>query len=194
VPDGARADADAGAAQLAAGAALAADKPVWAGIGANRLSQRETLDDIGVARRAARRASSVLLRRSDQPAEGRRYLSAIGRGAFAGILSGTDRTGIRFTAAAGARAGDRRASRSPPPSIESRQRRSDRSGGQAFGRLTFDPDRPAGRRHHLRSRVAHQSASPTTPLVMQQLERGVLTLDDPVSAHMWNGAARDRRT
>jgi uncharacterized lipoprotein YddW (UPF0748 family) len=72
-------------AQLAAVHELAADKPVWAGIGANRLSQRETLDDIGVARRAG--AQGIILFSYDgliSPPKGVEYLSAIGRGAFAG--------------------------------------------------------------------------------------------------------------
>ena len=73
------------AAQLAQVHALAGGKPVWAGIGANRLSQRETLDDIGVARRAG--AQGIILFSYDSlisPPKGLDYLSAIGRGAFAG--------------------------------------------------------------------------------------------------------------
>jgi uncharacterized lipoprotein YddW (UPF0748 family) len=65
--------------------ALAGDKPVWAGIGANRLSQRETLDDIGVARKAG--AQGIILFSYDgliTPPKGTDYLSAIGRGAFDG--------------------------------------------------------------------------------------------------------------
>ncbi len=72
-------------AQLAEVHALAGGKPVWAGIGANRLSQRETLDDIGVARRAG--AQGIILFSYDgliSPPKGIDYLSAIGRGAFAG--------------------------------------------------------------------------------------------------------------
>ena len=73
------------AAQLAEVHALAGDKPVWAGIGANRLSQRETLDDIDVARRAG--AQGIILFSYDSlitPPKGIDYLSALGRGAFAG--------------------------------------------------------------------------------------------------------------
>jgi uncharacterized lipoprotein YddW (UPF0748 family) len=73
------------AAQLAQAHALANGRPVWAGIGANRLSQRETLDDIGVARRAG--AQGIILFSYDSlisPPKGTEYLSVIGRGAFAG--------------------------------------------------------------------------------------------------------------
>jgi uncharacterized lipoprotein YddW (UPF0748 family) len=72
-------------AHLAQVHALAGDKPVWAGIGANRLSQRETLDNIGIARRAG--AQGIILFSYDgliSPPKGIEYLSAIGRGAFAG--------------------------------------------------------------------------------------------------------------
>ncbi|HEY3161686.1 MAG TPA: hypothetical protein VGJ78_22120, partial [Vicinamibacterales bacterium] len=72
-------------AHLAQVHALAGDKPVWAGIGANRLSQRETLDNIGIARRAG--AQGIILFSYDgliSPPKGIDYLSAIGRGAFAG--------------------------------------------------------------------------------------------------------------
>jgi uncharacterized lipoprotein YddW (UPF0748 family) len=78
-------DATVVAAQLAQVHALAGDKPVWAGIGANRLSQRETLDGIGAVRRAG--AQGIILFSYDSlisPPKGIDYLSAIGRGAFAG--------------------------------------------------------------------------------------------------------------
>jgi uncharacterized lipoprotein YddW (UPF0748 family) len=78
-------DATLVAAQLADVHALAGDKPVWVGIGANRLSQRETLDDIDVARRAG--AQGIILFSYDSlitPPKGIDYLSALGRGAFAG--------------------------------------------------------------------------------------------------------------
>jgi uncharacterized lipoprotein YddW (UPF0748 family) len=73
------------AAELAQVQALAGGRPVWAGIGANRLSQRETLDDIRVARRAG--AQGIILFSYDSlisPPKGIDYLSAIGRGAFDG--------------------------------------------------------------------------------------------------------------
>src|SRR5207253_810852 len=72
-------------AQLAQVHALAGTRPVWAGIGANRLSQRETIDDIGMARRAG--AQGIILFSYDSlitPPKGTDYLSALGRGAFAG--------------------------------------------------------------------------------------------------------------
>ena len=77
------ADATAIAAQLAQVHALAGDRPVWAGIGANRLSQRETIDDIASARRAG--VHGVILYSYDtliSPAKGIDFLSAIGHGAF----------------------------------------------------------------------------------------------------------------
>ncbi len=73
------------AAQVAQVHAIAGARPVWAGIGANRLSQRETLDDIVAARRAG--AQGVILFSYDSlisPPKGTEYLSAIGRGAFNG--------------------------------------------------------------------------------------------------------------
>ena len=73
------------AAQLAQVHAIAGTRPVWAAIGANRLSQRETLDDIVTARRAG--AHGVILFSYDSlitPPKGTEYLSAIGRGAFDG--------------------------------------------------------------------------------------------------------------
>jgi uncharacterized lipoprotein YddW (UPF0748 family) len=79
------ADAAAIAAQLTQVHALAGDKPVWLGIGANHLTQRETIDDIASARRAG--VHGVILYSYDtliSPAKGLDFLSAIGRGAFAG--------------------------------------------------------------------------------------------------------------
>jgi uncharacterized lipoprotein YddW (UPF0748 family) len=73
------------AAQLSEIRTLAAGRPLWAGIGANRLSQRETIDGIGAARRAG--AQGVVLFSYDSlisPPKGSDFLSAIGRGAFAG--------------------------------------------------------------------------------------------------------------
>jgi uncharacterized lipoprotein YddW (UPF0748 family) len=81
----AAADATQFAAQLAQVHAIAGARPVWAAIGANRLSQRETLDDIVAARRVG--AHGVILFSYDSlisPPKGTEYLSAIGRGAFDG--------------------------------------------------------------------------------------------------------------
>ena len=72
-------------AQLSQLRALAAGRPFWAGIGANRLSQRETIDGIGAARRAG--AQGIVLFSYDSlitPPKGFDFLTAIGRGAFAG--------------------------------------------------------------------------------------------------------------
>jgi uncharacterized lipoprotein YddW (UPF0748 family) len=71
--------------QLSQLRALAAGRPFWAGIGANRLSQRETIDGIGAARRAG--AQGIVLFSYDSlisPPKGTEFLTAIGRGAFAG--------------------------------------------------------------------------------------------------------------
>src|SRR6185503_12026199 len=71
--------------QLSQLRALAAGRPFWAGIGANRLSQRETIDGIGAARRAG--AQGIVLFSYDSlisPPKGTDFLTGIGRGAFAG--------------------------------------------------------------------------------------------------------------
>jgi uncharacterized lipoprotein YddW (UPF0748 family) len=73
------------ATQLSQFGALAAGRPFWAGIGANRLSQRETIDGIGAARRAG--AQGIVLFSYDSlisPPKGSEFLTGIGRGAFAG--------------------------------------------------------------------------------------------------------------
>jgi uncharacterized lipoprotein YddW (UPF0748 family) len=73
------------ATQLSQLRALAAGRPFWAGIGANRLSQRETIDGIGAARRAG--AQGIVLFSYDSlisPPKGSEFLTGIGRGAFAG--------------------------------------------------------------------------------------------------------------
>jgi uncharacterized lipoprotein YddW (UPF0748 family) len=64
---------------------FAGGRPFWAGIGANRLSQRETIDGIGAARRAG--AQGIVLFSYDSlisPPKGSDFLTGIGRGAFAG--------------------------------------------------------------------------------------------------------------
>jgi uncharacterized lipoprotein YddW (UPF0748 family) len=73
------------ATQLSQFHALAAGRAFWAGIGANRLSQRETIDGIGAARRAG--AQGIILFSYDSlisPPKGSEFLTGIGRGAFAG--------------------------------------------------------------------------------------------------------------
>ena len=71
--------------QLSQIQAFAAGRPFWAGIGANRLSQRETIDGITAARRAG--AQGIVLFSYDSlisPPKGSEFLTGIGRGAFAG--------------------------------------------------------------------------------------------------------------
>src|SRR5262249_36642753 len=66
------------AAQLSQVRLLAAGRPLWAGIGANRLSQRETIDGIAAARRAG--AQGIVLFSYDSlvsPPKGSDFLSAI---------------------------------------------------------------------------------------------------------------------
>lgn len=72
-------------AQIAEVHALAAGRPVWAGIGAYRLSARETIENIATARRLG--VSGIVLFSYDSlisPPNGTEYLAAVGRGAFAG--------------------------------------------------------------------------------------------------------------
>ncbi|MGH9349498.1 MAG: glycoside hydrolase family 10 protein [Vicinamibacterales bacterium] len=73
------------AAQIAEVRALAAGRPVWAGIGAYRLSPRETIDHIASARRLG--VDGIILFSYDSlisPPHGSEYLAAIGRAAFSG--------------------------------------------------------------------------------------------------------------
>jgi uncharacterized lipoprotein YddW (UPF0748 family) len=71
--------------QIAAVRALAAFKPVWAGIGAYRLSSAETINNITIARRIG--VSGVILFSYDSlvtPPNGPEYLAAVGKAAFSG--------------------------------------------------------------------------------------------------------------
>ncbi len=71
--------------QIAEIRALAAGRPVWAGIGAYRLSPRETIDNIATARRLG--ADGIILFSYDSlisPPNGTEYLAAVGRAAFSG--------------------------------------------------------------------------------------------------------------
>jgi uncharacterized lipoprotein YddW (UPF0748 family) len=71
--------------QIRAVRALAGSKPVWAGIGAYRLSAPETIANISAARRMG--ATGVVLFSYDSlvtPPNGPEYLAAVGRGAFSG--------------------------------------------------------------------------------------------------------------
>jgi uncharacterized lipoprotein YddW (UPF0748 family) len=73
------------AVQIADVRALAAGRPVWAGIGAYRLSPSETIDNISTARRLG--VSGIILFSYDSlisPPNGTEYLAAVGRAAFSG--------------------------------------------------------------------------------------------------------------
>jgi CubicO group peptidase (beta-lactamase class C family) len=63
---------------------------------------------------------------------------------------------------------------------------------QAFGRLTFDPAAAPASDDAIFDLASLTKVISTTPLVMQQFERGVLALDDPVSGHVaaWSGDDR----
>ena len=63
---------------------------------------------------------------------------------------------------------------------------------QAFGTLTYDPQAAATTDDTIFDLASLTKVVATTPMVMQQVERGVLALDDPVSAHIasWHGAER----
>jgi uncharacterized lipoprotein YddW (UPF0748 family) len=71
--------------QIAAVRAFAAGRPVWAGIGAYRLSARETVENISTARRLG--VEGIILFSYDSlisPPNGTEYLAAVARGAFSG--------------------------------------------------------------------------------------------------------------
>ena len=67
---------------------------------------------------------------------------------------------------------------------------------EAFGRLTFDADAPAARDDTIFDLASLTKVLATTPLVMRQIERGALGLDDPVALHLerWRGADRETVT
>jgi uncharacterized lipoprotein YddW (UPF0748 family) len=73
------------ASQIANVQALAAGRPVWAGIGAYRLSPRETIENIATARKLG--VSGIILFSYDSlisPPNGTEYLAAVRRAAFSG--------------------------------------------------------------------------------------------------------------
>lgn len=79
------ADAETFEVQIAAVRALAGFKPVWAGIGAYRLSSRETIHNISIARRVG--VNGIILFSYDSlvsPPNGPEYLAAVGKAAFSG--------------------------------------------------------------------------------------------------------------
>lgn len=63
---------------------------------------------------------------------------------------------------------------------------------ESFGRLTYDPSASATTDETIFDLASLTKVVATTPLVMQQVERGVLDLDDPVNRHIpeWRGADR----
>jgi CubicO group peptidase (beta-lactamase class C family) len=62
----------------------------------------------------------------------------------------------------------------------------------AFGRLSFDADAAPATDDTIFDLASMTKVISTTPLVMQQVERGVLAIDDPVSGHIadWQGDDR----
>ena len=63
---------------------------------------------------------------------------------------------------------------------------------EAFGRLTYDAPAAVTTEDTVFDLASLTKVLSTTPLVMQQLERGVLALDDPVSGHVAEWRAEDR--
>ena len=63
---------------------------------------------------------------------------------------------------------------------------------EAFGRLTYDPDSPPTTNDTIFDLASLTKVLSTTPLVMQQVERGAMGLEDPVERHLetWRGADR----
>ena len=64
---------------------------------------------------------------------------------------------------------------------------------EAFGRLTFDADAPDTREDTIFDLASLTKVMATAPLIMQQVERGAVALDDRVSTHIagWRGADRE---
>jgi serine-type D-Ala-D-Ala carboxypeptidase len=63
---------------------------------------------------------------------------------------------------------------------------------EAFGRLTYDAKSPPTSNDTIFDLASLTKVLSTTPLVMQQVERGTIGLDDPVGQHLdtWRGADR----
>ena len=55
---------------------------------------------------------------------------------------------------------------------------------ESFGRLTFDPESPLTRDDTVFDLASLTKVLATTTLVMRQVERGILSLDDPVAHHV----------
>ena len=64
---------------------------------------------------------------------------------------------------------------------------------EAFGRLTYDADAPATAADTVFDLSSLTKVLSTTPLLMQQVERGAMALDDPMARHIatWHGDDRD---
>jgi CubicO group peptidase (beta-lactamase class C family) len=64
---------------------------------------------------------------------------------------------------------------------------------EPFGQLTFEPDAPPASEDTIFDLASLTKVLSTTPLVMQQVERGLLGLDDPVARHLdtWRGSDRE---
>ena len=67
---------------------------------------------------------------------------------------------------------------------------------QALGRLTFNPASPRADADTVFDLASLTKVLSTTPLVMRQIERGAVGLDDPVAGHVgtWQGVDRDSVT
>ena len=63
---------------------------------------------------------------------------------------------------------------------------------QAFGTLTFDIDAAPASNDTIFDLASLTKVIATTPIVMQQVERGVLALEDPVSGHIAEWRSDDR--
>ncbi|HEY6360403.1 MAG TPA: serine hydrolase domain-containing protein, partial [Vicinamibacterales bacterium] len=63
---------------------------------------------------------------------------------------------------------------------------------EAFGRLTFDADAPSTAHDTIFDLASLTKVLSTTPLAMQQVERGAMALDDPVARYLdtWRGDDR----
>ena len=65
---------------------------------------------------------------------------------------------------------------------------------EAFGRLTFDADATPATEDTVFDLASLTKVLSTTSLVMQQVERGTLALDDPVAQHLARWTGTDRET
>jgi len=63
---------------------------------------------------------------------------------------------------------------------------------EAFGRLTFDPAAPSTQLETVFDLGSLTKVLATTPIVMQEIERGIIDLDEPVAHHIqeWTGTDR----